>query len=304
MNDVGVVFASTGGNKMVRTLRSFRKMEPSLEIHIVFDISCQTWKASDGGERKEFENQPGVYTKYCTNHAHINGNLNNGMRWMQELGYSHAALFHDDLVFSPLPEHRGSISQWFRPEVIQYNSGIRFSHFETFVPDLDSRRHANEWDRENLENDELWEFLKGYTMIDGTDVRPPLRSFWFKYEGPDKIRKWNRLGPTGQIVPIDTWSQLGEFDEKDGIFYDGEYPSECFYRGLPPVYAVTNFPYIHLHNQTMNPWGDPAPGLFGDTMKAYSKRYNCDGWAGFWGGDWEQKWIEDPRISDLMKWRG
>jgi hypothetical protein len=293
MDDVGIVFASTGGNKMVRTLRSFQKMEPDTPVHIVFDVSSHSWQIDKNNPPKEwFEQQPGVEVIYLVqNNAHINGALNAGIGWMEHLGFKYAALFHDDLVFSPLAEHQRSISNWWRctEPLLRISSGFRFTHFETFVPEEDSRRKPEDWDKEDLESEELWQYLKGHSMVDGREIRPPGRSFWFKYEGPDVVRKWNRLGPTGQVVPIKTWRWVGRFDEKEGIFYDGEYPSECFRRGLPPVYAVTNFPYIHLHNQTMNPWRDPAPGVWGDTMAAYVKRFGAD-WAGFWKDDWEAKW--------------
>lgn len=296
--NIGVVFASTGGNKVVRTVRSFQRMEPGLTCHIVMDMDSNTYKLTNQIESSNWLlNNPGVRLRAVHNKAHINGALNQALRWMAQEGYEYACLFHDDLVFSHLPIHRGSLSAWFSSAFITRNSsGLRFSHFETFVPDLDSRRHADEWDKEDLESDELWKFLSTFTRIDGTEIRPPGRSFWFKYEGPDINRKWNRLGPTGQIVPIKTWKEVGEFDEKDGIFYDQEYPSECYRRGLPPVYSVTNFPYIHLHNQSMNPWGDPAPGLWGDTMKAFGKRFERrydkpDPWAAFWGDDWERLWV-------------
>lgn len=292
---IGVVFGSTGGTKLYRTVRSFRKMEPDLPIHVVIDESSFTWKHNPASP-SELLDAVQCPIKCVINKAHINGCLNSCIDWVGELGYDYACLFHDDLVFSPLPEHAGSISKWLdNEELILKSSGIRLSHFETFTNDIDSRRPSEEWDKEDLESEELWQFLKGYTCIDGTEIRPPNKSFWFKYEGPDKVRKWNRLGPTGQIVPVQTWRDVGRFDEKEGIFYDQEYPSECYFRKLPPVWSVPNFPYIHLHNQSMNPWGDPAPGPWSDCMKAYGLRFKArfdkpEPWAAFWGDDWEEKW--------------
>jgi len=284
---IGTVFATTGGSKLARCLRSFARMEPDVQPHVVLDTSSNTWKRN-----QRLDVPPNTPVRHIVNSAHINGVLNAALEWMKELGHTHAALFHDDLIFSPLPEHRYSLSEWFTHPLVQTSSGLRYSHFETFVPEVDSRRASEVWEYEDLESPELWTFLKTFTMCDGVDCRPPGRSFWFKYEGPDKVRKWNRLGPTGQIVPLATWEQVGKFDEVEGIFYDGEYPSECFKRKLPPVYAVTNFPYIHLHNQSMNPWGDPAPNGFGNTGAAYERRYHAD-WPGFWGGDWEEKWKDE-----------
>jgi len=298
---VGFAIGSTGGNKLGRTVRTLSQMEPEYPIHVVLDVASKTWKnsgLSPSLDWLEYDKKTTVLVRPFENSAHINGTLNECMRWLQELGYTHVCLFHDDLVFSPLPEHVGSISKWFDSFLLDpsKSSGIKFSQFETFVPDEDSRRHPDEWDKEDLRSPELWKFLKcHYSQIDGSPVCPPEKSFWFKYEGSDKVRKWNRLGPAGQVVPIETWEKVGGFDETEGIFYDGEYPSECFRRGLPPIWAVTNFPFIHLHNQSMNPWFDPAPGLFGDTMKAYAKRFpgnhnKPDAWAAFWGDTWEEEW--------------
>jgi len=143
-----------------------------------------------------------------------------------------------------------------------------------------------------MEDPALWEYLKeAYSTVafDGQDINPPGRSFWFRYEGPRGICKWNRLGPTGQVFPIATWEKLGRFDEVDGIFYDSEYPTECFLKKLPPVYAVTNFPFIHLHNQSVNPWADPARGVWGDTEGAFKKRYGGTR-EEIWWGAWPDRW--------------
>jgi hypothetical protein len=288
----GVVIASTGGTKLTRTLRSLRRMEPDLAPHVVLDVSSNTWR------QDPHCNIPNdVPLLRIENRAHINGTLNAAMAWMATQGFSHAALFHDDLVFSPLPQHRGSLSRWFDIPQVASGSGISFGHFETFTGDTDGRRSPAQWDLESLEDDALWRFLAALPdpPPGGVDFYPPDRTFWFRAEGADKVRKWNRLGPTGCIVPVATWEALGRFDEHDGIFYDQEYPSECFRRKLPPIYAVPNFPYIHLHNQSMNPWGDPASGLFGNTGAAYERRFGARdnracGWAGFWGDNWEAEW--------------
>ena len=286
---IGTVFASTGGNKLARSIRSFHRMEPQLNLHVVFDVGSNSWQQRNHGTTQWVEARHYVKTRYFpANRAHINGTLNEGMRWMAELGFDHVLLLHDDLIFSPLWRHRHALSKWFDKAPV--GTGMRFAHLETFVPDTDRRRRSEDWDREDLEGKSLWRFLTKYNKFhDGWELRPPGASFWFKYEGPDKVRKWNRLGPTAQLVPVKSWAEVGGFDEHDGIFYDQHYPSECFKRKMAPVWAVPNFPHIHLHNQSMNPWGDPAPGPWGDSMLAFEKRYGAN-WAGFWKDDWEEKW--------------
>jgi len=43
---VGVVFASTGGNKIVRAVRTFQAMEPDLPIHVTMAINSSTYYSS------------------------------------------------------------------------------------------------------------------------------------------------------------------------------------------------------------------------------------------------------------------
>ena len=290
MNKVGVVIASTGGNKLLRCVRSLANMQPNLPLHAMIDMSAITFQM--------LHTPMAEIAKYATirlipaHNGFVNGGLNRAIEWMKEAGFDYACLLQDDLVFSPLPEHIGDLSEWFNHPLLAQSSGLRFSHFETLTPTQDMRRAPHEWDREELEDRPLWEYLKeAYSTVafDGQDICPPNRPFWFRYEGPDRIRKWNRLGPTGQIVPISTWEQLGRFNETNGIFYDSEYPTECFLQHLPPVYAVTNFPYIHLHNQSVNPWADPARGVWGDTEGAFRLRYGGSR-EQVWKGDWEEKW--------------
>jgi hypothetical protein len=288
---IGVVFATTGGPKIERCLRSFARIESDLhaQAHVVLDATSNTWLRHP---RMDVGTIP---VRSVSNGAHINGILNHALHWMKELGHSHALMFHDDLIFSPLPQHQGSISKWLDIPQVLSGSGISFGHFETFTQE--GRRPSEIWDYEDLEGTRLWNYLASLTepIEGGVDLRPPGVSYWFRSEGADKVRKWNRLGPTGQIVPISTWESVGRFDETAGIFYDQEYPSECFRRKLPPIWAVPNFPWIHLHNQSMNPWGDPAPNAFSNTGAAYEKRFGArdnraEGWAGFWGSNWEEEW--------------
>ncbi len=291
MNKVGLVIASTGGNKLLRCVRSLRRMEPDLIIHAMLDRSSITYQMlpTPVDALTAIDH---VHLKYIAPHqGFVNGGLNRAIEWMQDSGYDYACLLQDDLVFSPLPAHQHSLSEWFDNPLLAQSSGLRFNHFETLTPTVDLRRAPHEWDREDLEDTDLWTYLaEQYPGArDGQDICPPGRSFWFRYEGPDRTRKWNRLGPTGQVVPIATWQSLGRFNETDGIFYDSEYPTECFLRHLPPVYAVMNFPFIHLHNQSVNPWADPARGVWGDTEGAFRKRYGGSR-EQVWKGDWEEKW--------------
>lgn len=292
MNKVGVVIASTGGNKLLRCVRSLRRMEPDLDIFVQVDQSTVTYRML-GTPFDELQKTPAVYTYFVKdNEGYVNGGLNKAIELMQRTSHDYACLFQDDLIFSPLPEHRHSISQWFDHPLLTQSSGLRFSHFEALTPTVDLRRSPLEWDREDMEGEDLWRFLaEQYVTVafDGQDINPPGRSFWFRYEGPRRIEKWNRLGPTGQIIPIATWEQVGRFNEHDGIFYDSEYPTECFLRHLPPVYAVTNFPFIHLHNQSVNPWADPARGVWSDTEGAFKKRYGGTR-EEIWWGAWPERW--------------
>jgi hypothetical protein len=267
-------------------------MEPDLKIYILLDRSAVTYQMLHTPLNKLSEMKDVHFSMVNEHPGFVNGGLNKAVEWMQRSGYDYTCLFQDDLIFSPLLEHRRSISEYFEHPLLAQSSGLRFSHFETLTPTVDMRRSPQEWDREDMEDPALWEYLKqAYATVafDGQDICPPGRSFWFRYEGPKNICKWNRLGPTGQVFPIKTWEQLGRFDETEGIFYDSEYPTECFLRKLPPVYAVTNFPFIHLHNQSVNPWADPARGVWGDTEGAFKKRYGGTR-EEIWWGAWTERW--------------
>jgi hypothetical protein len=295
MNKVGIAFASTGGYKTVRAIETFRKMEPDFSVHVVIDVSSRSWRERG----KQFDGQihrSADYVKYVENHAHINGTLNRAVEWLRDLECSHACLFQDDIVFSPFELHVGSMSRWFTDELLS-KSGITFPHFECYKIDNSdpyARRHPSEWDQLDLTSDILWQQLMTFQR-NGSPIYPRDADWYCKYEGPDKLRKWNRLGPTGSVIPIATWELLGGFDEREGLFYDQEYASECFRRKLPPIYAVPAIPWLHLHNQSMNPWFDAAPGPWSDTMSAYAKRFGTrdatrDPWAGFWLDTWEEEW--------------
>ena len=96
----GVVFTSTGGNKMIRAIRSLRRMEPDITVHICFDVKARSWYPSP--PMSEFEKLPNVAIKCIPdNRFYVNGIMNKAMAWMKELGYDHVAMFHDDIIFSP-----------------------------------------------------------------------------------------------------------------------------------------------------------------------------------------------------------
>jgi hypothetical protein len=140
----------------------------------------------------------------------------------------------------------------------------------------------------DLESESLWKQLSNFSRENAYRIQPEQADWFCHYEGCDKVRKWNRLGPTGQVVPIATWLQVGKFDEVDYVHYDQDYTIKCFRMGLTPNYAVPNVPWLHLHNQSMNPWFDPAPGEWG-RREAMIRKFGAD-WPGIWGDDWEEKW--------------
>lgn len=287
MNNIGVCFVGTGGNKMVRALRSFRRSEPSLPVHIVFDTSTNSWaRNSQVYPASLFENESNVLVRCIANSAYVNGAYNQAMRWLNELGYTHACMFHDDTIFSPLPEHVGHISEWLKrvdtdPE-LQSASGITLGFMEALVPSNQPgvwERSPELWDQIDLESESLWRILcpdgksAMYFGSPGSDHGVHPASDWFvKYFVTDKTCIIARLGPAGYIIPISVWKQFGEFDESSGIFYDMEYPVLCAKHGLPPVKAVSNIPFIHLHNQS-TAFGDPAVGLWGHDLQSFVAKY-------------------------------
>src|SRR6266403_741388 len=109
--NIGVVFVSTGGNKMMRALRSLRRMEPGLKVYISMDTSAKSWYPDP--PMSEFEKLPNVIVRSNPNNCYVNGAMNAAMAWMAELGYDHVCMFHDDIIFSPFKEHQGDLSLWF-----------------------------------------------------------------------------------------------------------------------------------------------------------------------------------------------
>lgn len=288
----GVVFTSTGGSKMVRALRSLRRGEPDLPVYIVLDVASKTWKeTSTAIPREWFESQPNVKVRCIENTAYINGALNAGMRWMAELGNDYGFLFHDDVIFSPLAANRGHLSEWAtRIEAdseLRNASALTLNLIQAFVPNGIWRRSSAEWDAIDLESEVLWEKLcpggkpAGGILPSGCAYEIYLPEFFVQYHVVEETRRAYRLGPSGQIVPVATWAAVEGFDEKEGIFYDIQYPAECAVRNLPPVLNVPSMPHLHLHNQTIG-FADPAAGIWADTMGAFTRRYGEYG--AFWHG--------------------
>lgn len=285
----GVAFCSTGGSKMVRALRSFRRMEPDLPVHIVFNTSSKVWNANRSQvDPNWFESQPNVRVLHVYSTGWINGTFNEAVRWMGELGYSRACCIHDDTVFSPLPENRGHISEWLdRVEsdpALSAASGLTLSSMEalvnTGIPGI-WERSPLEWDARDLESEAVWRtMLPGgvsalYFGSPGADEGISLGDWFVKYFVTEKIITIARLGPVGFIIPIALWQRVGGFGERDGIFYDMEYPVLCAKLGLPPVLAVPNTPILHLHNQS-TAFGDPAVGIWGHDLQSFIHKYGAD----------------------------
>ena len=289
----GVCFASTGGNKIVRAVRSFQRMEPSVPVHVTLATTTATFRNLHTADHRCALDRMGVQVKLIDSWGFVNGGLNEATRWMRDIGYDVVCLLHDDLVFSSLPEHRYSLSQWFTPPSADWpsSSGLTFAHFECFTADQDMRREPLRWDPIELEDDALWrDLMRCERLHNGTPYYPIQRDFYVRYEGTDRTRPWNRLGPTGMVIPIALWDQVGGFDETFGVFYDIDYPAEVRRRDLPPIYAVPNIPWLHLHNQSVNPGADFAPGAWGDTEGAFQRKFGKT-LTGFWHSNWEERWL-------------
>jgi hypothetical protein len=287
---IGIVFVSTGGKKMMRALRSFRRTEPEVPVHIAFATSSKVWPRNNYEfPSLLFEREPNVQIRLISSTGWINGCFNEAIKWMRELGYDSACLFHDDIVFSPLPEHRHHVTEWFSrietdPE-LQESSGLTLSFMEALVPSALPgcwHRSPEEWSRQDLESESLWR-----QFCPGPDAKPALyfgspgseigvhapNSDWFvKYFCTERTVPMSRLGPSGKIVPISIWEVLGGYGETEGIFYDMEYPVQCALRGLPPVKVIPNIPHLHLHNQS-TAFGDPAVGLWGSDLAHFVTKY-------------------------------
>lgn len=282
----GVVFVSTGGTKMARALRSFRRAEPSLPVHITFATSSKVWERNAADVPSEwFSAQPNVRMLHVYSTGWINGCFNEAIRWMGELGYSRACCIHDDTVFSPLPENLHHISEWLdhieSDPMLSTASGITLSSMEALVHTGREgiwERSPAEWDRTDLESDAVWRtMLPGgkspmYFGSPGSDDGVSLGDWFVKYFYPKQIEPISRLGAPGFVLPISIWERTGGFGESEGIFYDMEYPVLTARLGLPPVLAVPNVPFLHLHNQS-TAFGDPAIGIWGHDLASFIHKY-------------------------------
>ena len=45
--NTGVVFATTGGSTIIRSVRSFNLSHPDIDVHVIIDRSSNAWKKSD-----------------------------------------------------------------------------------------------------------------------------------------------------------------------------------------------------------------------------------------------------------------
>lgn len=297
---IGVVFASTGGNKVIRALRSLRRMEPDLRLHVCFDTQSKTWQEGGSEIYHELSLMPNVdIVRYSDNSNHwINGTLNIAMSWMRELGHTHVCLLHDDVVFSPLPEHRYSLLDWFERVAANHTlrnaAALTLSCLEAFVPHEGCVRgqpgnwhqSAAEWDAMNLEDDSLWRTLlpqglpAGYFGGDESVGTVDLDGWFVHCYCVERVRSCIRMGPSGQIIPVAHWEKVGGFDEEHGLVYDTDYPIRAAIAGLPPVLAIPNIPYLHLHNQSIG-YHDPATGPWSDFLGSFVRHYGWDP-AEFW----------------------
>lgn len=285
---VGVVFVSTGGNKMARALRSFRIGEPDIPVHITFATSSKVWERNRAEVSPEwFAVQPNVKVLQIFTDGWINGCFNEAIRWMGQLGYSRACCLHDDTVFSPLPENHLHLSEWFaaseRDPTLSAASALTLSAMEALVrtgnPSIWERSPA-EWDQRDLESESVWRILLPggqspiYFGSPGSDDGTTVSDWFVKYFVTERVISMARLGPAGFILPIALWDRVGGFGEHDGIFYDMEYPILTAKLGLPPVLAVPNIPFIHLHNQS-TAFGDPAVGIWGHDLQSFIHKYGA-----------------------------
>lgn len=286
---VGVCFVSTGGNKMARALRSFRVNEPDLPVHITFATSSKVWPKNHASlDSGFFNDQPNVKVLHVYSTGWINGCFNEAAKWMQQLGYSHACLLHDDTVFSPLPENRHHLSKWIYEldanSQLAAASALTLSSMEALVHTGITgiwERSPEQWDATDLESESVWrKLLPGgvsamYFGSPGSDDGVTVSDWFVKYFVTERVISIARLGPAGFIIPLSLWERTGGFGERDGIFYDMEYPILTAQLGLPPVLAVPNVPFIHLHNQS-TAFGDPAVGIWGHDLQSFIHKYGAD----------------------------
>lgn len=276
---VGVCFASTGGPKILRAARSFIRQEPFLPVHVIIDASSNTWQ-------KEQHRTPlnDLCFRLVENRAHINGTLNHAVRWMQELGYTHAALFHDDLIFSPLRETRNYISNWIsrvsKVPILRDASALSFGEIETFVKNPGTTRglpgHWDAppafWDSKDLESEHFWRRLITPDGLPNKFV--DFSDFFVDYCPADEnlFDRRSRMGPTGQIVNISSWEKVGGFDEHYGLHYDTDFPFSCMVHKLPNIFYLPHSPHLHLHNQSMG-YLDPATGPWSQFENAFRAKF-------------------------------
>jgi len=305
MTTVGIAFATTGGEKILRAVRSLRHTEPDLPIYIIVDMTSGTWRSHGFEIYDELYALKNVVVKEFDNQGwHINGTLNHAMSTLEGEGYSYVCLFHDDVIFSPFEQHKYDLSEIFsridgREEFLINHSGLTLGLMETGItgPDGDlftGNKPDADWDKNDLESPEVWEKLlpggkiPGWLMGDGVKIYE--REDVFRINAPEPtpvaIRyyigdqdNYTRLGPSGQIVPIKIWRAMGGFDQKYGIHYDAHYPAECAIRGFPSVRTIPTIPHMHLHNQSIG-FFDPSIGLWGNVGEAFDKRYGKDFWNG------------------------
>lgn len=293
MDNVMVVFGTTGGPKILRAVRSFRKQEPNIPVHVVIDSTSNTWK-SGGYEVYDELILTAQFLRVIENDKHINGTLNAAMRWVEEEDRPYACLFHDDVIFSPFAEHRGNLAGWFdrlkSDSQLMNSCALTLSLMEVGITGPDGDLFTGnaapwEWDTMNLESLDLWSKLLPEAKVPGGFLEGKIGHHVYEVPGPPfavryyygDVSPYTRLGPTGQIVPVGVWKDIGGFDEKEGIHYDAYYPAECAVRGFPPVRVISNIPHLHLHNQSIG-FLDPSVGLWGNVSAAFERKYGPNFW--------------------------
>jgi predicted CxxxxCH...CXXCH cytochrome family protein len=274
---IGTVFVSTGGTKVMRALRSLKRLDPDMPIYVQLDVSTNAWKRTSIPV-ETIAGQCSAVSVIHSNGVHVNGAFNQAVQWMKTLGHSHACLLHDDLVFSPLPENRNYYSRTYE-QVMRLNaSGFSFGQLEAHVGGLGGVRSPEDWDHTELESEEVWRVLCPKGIPARTAALP---DFFVSYEeSAEPLGKCTRLGPTGQIVSIAAWEKVGGFDEKYGTHYDGDFPAACALANLPPILCIPNTPALHLHNQSVA-YGDPAVGLWSNVTAAFAAKYGTDAYTFF-----------------------
>lgn len=270
---------------MARALRSLRRMEPALPIHIALATSSKVWERNKAAVPTDyFLAQPNVHVLHTFSTGWINGCFNEAIRWMQQLGHSHVCCLHDDTIFSPLPENSGDLSKWLDFAESSPAAGITLSSMEALVHTGREgiwERSPEEWDQRDLESESVWRTMcpngqsAMYFGSPGSDHGVSLGDWFVKYFVTERIISIARLGPVGFIIPIPVWESICGFGERDGIFYDMEYPVQTARLGLSPVIAVPNTPILHLHNQS-TAFGDPAVGIWGHDLQSFIHKYGTD----------------------------